>query len=233
MTDTVIATIPVGDHPWGIAINGGRVYVTNYYEDSVSVIDLATDTVTATIPVGDYPLSIAISDGKAYVANYLDSSVSVIDIATNTVIDTIAVGANAHGIEISGNKAYVTNGRDDSVCGDRHADGHRHRHHHGGSLAPYGIASSEGKVYVANCYDNTVSVIDTATNTVIATVAVGNYPCLRRDDPVGIPIPGCASWMLGLNRCSLIHSGELGYGLGEAFLDSRFSGESSCGGLFN
>lgn len=46
-----------------------------------------------------------------------------------------------------------------------------------GSL-PYGIAvTPDGKyVYVANSMDSTVSVIDTTTNTAIATVNVGNWP---------------------------------------------------------
>ena len=43
---------------------------------------------------------------------------------------------------------------------------------------PWGVAvSPDGtKVYVANEYGNTVSVIDTATNTVTATVNVGSGP---------------------------------------------------------
>jgi YVTN family beta-propeller protein len=39
-----------------------------------------------------------------------------------------------------------------------------------------GVNPSTGRVYVANVNSDTVSVIDGATNTVVATVAVGNYP---------------------------------------------------------
>ncbi|MFD8738261.1 YncE family protein [Streptomyces sp. NPDC059618] len=46
-TDTVVATVPVGLEPLGVAVspNGTRAYVTNRADDTVSVINTATDTV--------------------------------------------------------------------------------------------------------------------------------------------------------------------------------------------
>ena len=45
-------------------------------------------------------------------------------------------------------------------------------------LHPFGVSVSPdgSKVYVTNCSDNTVSVINTATNTVTATITVGSAP---------------------------------------------------------
>ena len=40
------------------------------------------------------------------------------------------------------------------------------------SSTPYGVAYGNGYVYIANTADNTVSVIDAATNTVTTTVTV-------------------------------------------------------------
>src|SRR6266852_4390768 len=57
-TDTVIATIPVGLNPFGVAVSpdGSKVYVTNLSAGTVSVIDTATNTVSATISnVGSPP----------------------------------------------------------------------------------------------------------------------------------------------------------------------------------
>src|SRR5205814_8582260 len=50
-TNTVVATIPVGFRPFGVAItpDGTRAYVTNENSNTVSVIDSATNTVVATI----------------------------------------------------------------------------------------------------------------------------------------------------------------------------------------
>jgi YVTN family beta-propeller protein len=59
-TDTVVATIPVGNYPFGVGIHpaGTFVYVSNVDSDNVSVIDTTTNTVTSTIPVGQGPIAI-------------------------------------------------------------------------------------------------------------------------------------------------------------------------------
>ena len=73
-TDTVIATIPVGTGPVGVAVSpdGTKVYVPNNGNNNVSVISTATNTVIASVPVGDFPLGVAFTpDGtKVYVTNY-------------------------------------------------------------------------------------------------------------------------------------------------------------------
>jgi YVTN family beta-propeller protein len=62
-TNTVIAIIPVGVGPIGIAItpDGTRAYVTNEVSNTVSVIDTASNTVGETIPVGVHPVAVAIT----------------------------------------------------------------------------------------------------------------------------------------------------------------------------
>jgi YVTN family beta-propeller protein len=61
-TNSVVATIPVGIFPSGVAItpNGARVYVANIV-NSISVIDTATNTVVVTIPSGQFPNGVAIT----------------------------------------------------------------------------------------------------------------------------------------------------------------------------
>jgi YVTN family beta-propeller protein len=152
--DAVIATIPVGPLPVGVAAtpDGSKVYITLLSSNTVQVINTATNAVSATIPVGDpttTPRGLAVTpDGsKVYVVspapfnpfnpNPGSNIVSVIDTATNTVITTIPVG-------------------------DQH------------TLQPTGVAvPPDGtKVYlvVDDNFSGSVSVIDTATNTVSATL---------------------------------------------------------------
>src|SRR5207244_10932974 len=62
-SNTVIATIPIGNRPQLIAItpDGSRAYAANYADNDVSVINTATNTVTTTVAVGAGPIGVAIS----------------------------------------------------------------------------------------------------------------------------------------------------------------------------
>jgi YVTN family beta-propeller protein len=53
----------VGTYPNGVAVspNGAKVYVTNGFSNTVSVIDAATNKVTSNIPVGPNPFGIVIA----------------------------------------------------------------------------------------------------------------------------------------------------------------------------
>jgi YVTN family beta-propeller protein len=193
-SNTVVGSpIPVGVLPRMIAItpDGTHAYVVNDSSGTVSVIATATNTVEATVLVGNTPAGIAITpDGtRAYVVNCNCFSgigagtVSVIDTASNTVVGTpIPVGGEPEGVAVTpdGKHAYVTNAAfsigsvsviDTAVnsVGDTIPVG----------TAPFGVAvTPDGKhAYVANLEDNTVSVIATATNTVVGLpIPVGRFP---------------------------------------------------------
>ena len=187
VTNTVIATIPVGLNPFGVAVSfdGSKVYFTHV--GGVSVIDTVTNTVVATIPVG---LSSSCCGGvavtpdrsKVYVVNSNANTVSVIDTATNTVIGSpIPVQLDPRGVAVApdGSKVYVadeiaffggtvsvidtvTNAVSATIpIGDP-------------PLGGVAVTPDGSKVYVTQV--TTVSVIDTVTNTVIATIPVGLIP---------------------------------------------------------
>ena len=56
-TDTVIATVAVGDRPSSVAVNAdtNRIYVATADDDAVAVIDGTTNTVAATISMAVTP----------------------------------------------------------------------------------------------------------------------------------------------------------------------------------
>src|SRR5437879_13304428 len=60
-TNSVVATVPVGQLAQGVAVtpDGRSVYVTNYTTNSVSVIDTAMNTVVDVVPVGPQPGGLA------------------------------------------------------------------------------------------------------------------------------------------------------------------------------
>jgi YVTN family beta-propeller protein len=119
----VVATIPVGNTPRGIAFNSinGNLYVTNAADDTVTVINGTTNTVVGSpIPVGDDPFAIAFNpdNGDLYVVNAADDTVTVINGTTNTVVGTpIPVGDAPFAIAFNPDNGdlYVTNFGDDTV----------------------------------------------------------------------------------------------------------------------
>src|SRR3989475_327574 len=172
---TVIATIPVGDYPFGVAYDSGNgyVYVANYNSNNVSII--SGTTVVATIPVGGGPSGIAYDSGNGYVyvANLASNNTSVI--SGTTVLATVAVGNGPNGVAYNSahGYVYVTNCYSNTVPVIN-----------GTSVVatipvgniPYGVAydSGNGYIYVANINSNNVSVIDGTS--VIASVPVGSGP---------------------------------------------------------
>jgi YVTN family beta-propeller protein len=91
--NTVIATVPVGNFPYDLVVSpdGNFVYVANYLDNTVSVINAQTNKVQTTLPAGGTPDALAISaDGsKLYVANANVATVTVIDLANGNSTQTI------------------------------------------------------------------------------------------------------------------------------------------------
>jgi len=185
-TNTVVATIPVGSSPNGVAVtpNGNFVYVANYASSgTLSVISTATNTVVQTITVGPFPFLPKVTpDGSLVYVSNQNNTISVIDTSTNRVTGTVSIPAPT-GLAFTPNGAFAYVGEYFSPgsmavlgipgntlvttipLGANTTDPIKVAVNPGGTLA-----------YVANLGSSNVSVIDTASNTVIATVPVGNEP---------------------------------------------------------
>lgn len=120
-SQTVIATVPVGIRPRGLAVNPAtnKIYVANFDSSNVTVIDGATNSVTTvTDPNASAPFAVAVNPvtNKIYVVNLFSSNVTVIDGATNSVT-TVAdpplhfpASPLAVAVNPVTNKIYVPNG---------------------------------------------------------------------------------------------------------------------------
>jgi YVTN family beta-propeller protein len=166
-TNTVIATIPVGQTPAGIAVtpNSLYAYVANNNNagipgaDTVSVLNLTNNTLQQTISDSSfsepYTVTINAAGTKAYVTNSDIRTVSVIDLATNTVTGVIGGfdGPSGFAITPDGNYAYVNN--------------------YGGPIAGSGNGT-------------TVNVVDLNTNTIVGPpITVGTAPAALAITPDG------------------------------------------------
>jgi YVTN family beta-propeller protein len=91
--------------PCSLAVNAdtNEVYVANYGDDSVKVIDGHLGTAIGKVAVGKHPQAIAVdpTKGLVYVANTQESTVSVIDVLTRRVVKTLNAGEHLYAIAVN------------------------------------------------------------------------------------------------------------------------------------
>jgi uncharacterized protein (TIGR03437 family) len=126
--------------------SAGAQYAYIATSSGISVINTATNTVTATVKVGSHNYGVVVNPAgtRVYVASQGGSSVPVIDAATNLVIAAVSVGENPTGVAVNPAGTYVYVANQGDING-----------------------------FVPDSTIGSVSAINTATNTVSATVNVG------------------------------------------------------------
>src|SRR5690349_19836572 len=81
MTPAVIATVPVGAGPTGVAVDtaAGKVYVVNGGANSVSVLDHTTGNLLGTLAAGSSPFGAGVDSGlgRVYVSDSADNDLRV------------------------------------------------------------------------------------------------------------------------------------------------------------
>ena len=185
-TTKAVNSLSVGNTPYGVAVtpDGNQVLVTLLDSDALVFINTSDfSQVVETLPVGSAPHGVAVDPkgSYAYVANYDNNTVSQVSLTSRTIEETIDVGEGPWGVAVRYDEenstpiVYVTNynegtvsviGEDNEITTINVGD------------YPIGVVvTPDGKyVYVANSEDNTVSIIDTDTNSVTDTLNVGNGP---------------------------------------------------------
>jgi phospholipase C len=164
--DTVFPGVlaAVLDRDATVSVATPRAYVAGLVAGAVAVIDTSANTLVTAISGVTNPYGVAATpDGSTvYVTNSGTNTVGVIATATNKVATNVTVGLYPHGIAVSpdGAHAYVANT--------------------GPNTGPTATPGPGGS--------NTVSVIATASNTVTATIDVGQAPEVIACSPDGSTI---------------------------------------------
>ena len=139
----VAARVTVGRSPSSVVIDASGVWVTNWWDSTLSRINPATNTVLSTIPLAipatAGPEAITNGAGSIWVTTtdyaaedtYLPGSLLRLDPTTGSVVATVAIGRGA-----------------------------------------FDVAFGHGAIWVANYVDGSIQRIDPATNQVVTTIAV-------------------------------------------------------------
>jgi gliding motility-associated-like protein len=184
-SNTVIATLPMGIQPQGVAVSEvrGRAYIANNGSNSITVINTCDQSIVATINglVG-IPAGIAVSpDGqRLYVPNFATNLLQVIDLNTNAIVASIVVGAGAITapeqcvVSPDNSRVYLTL-FDENKLAVVNAATNTVITYYATDDRPTGvdILNDGTKLYVANQNSNTLIVYNTATGTRISTINLG------------------------------------------------------------
>lgn len=164
-TSPVTISLPSGSFPYGLAVSAdsGTVYAALNGTNKLGVIDAATGTLTDSIPVGNAPQGIAIIGDQAFVTNRggrpatsgdnVDSSDGT-NIVTNPGTETPA----------SGTVSVVNLGTKTQTSTIKVG------------IEPTNITNHDGYLFVTNTNDDTVSIINAATQKVVQTFNVNPLP---------------------------------------------------------
>jgi YVTN family beta-propeller protein len=184
-----------GDAPRTIAItpDGTTAVVANNTSRNVAILDLTTRTVRAYVDTGDRPLGVAVTpDGThAVVCNGDGDTVSIIDLATDLRVANLAVSGRPSEVAISPDSqtAYVTSvsgtdrvhfidlaGAASSVTGSLVSGQMGSIGYSYGVISGLAVSPDGSVLAVCISFDDRLLLIDTASQTMIKKVIVGDFP---------------------------------------------------------
>ena len=160
-----VATIPAGDGPDGIAVDGNVVWVSNSRGNTLTRLDPeSNEAIGEPVPVGRNPDEVEAADGVVWVANTDDGTVTRLEADPEPGASTVVrVGAGPEGVSLGQQLVWVTNGDSDSVSRIDRASATTV----GAPIAvenkPIGIFVGKDNVWVTNSFAGTVTRIDPST----------------------------------------------------------------------
>jgi hypothetical protein len=108
-TGSIVADIPVGRQPAGLAVSATDVWVTSNADDSVSRVSIRRSAVVATIHTPGPPIAVAISPGAVWIVSSSRDSATLtrVDPATGRVVANISVPPAAMDVVYAGHALWV------------------------------------------------------------------------------------------------------------------------------
>lgn len=163
--------------PIGIARAGAQIFVSDWYNARIWVIDATRLTVTGTLQTGAAPAGLAVSpDGRWLVSADRDAdSLSVFALPGGALHRTIPVGTRPFAVTFDAQgRVFAANVGSNSISVLNPETGTQIAELPTGRR-PYGVAFAADRIFVSNQYGDTLSVFDAAFRP-IATLDAGEYP---------------------------------------------------------
>ena len=204
-TNAVVGTIPTSNGS-GLVLNpdGSRVYVADA-SSTVKVYDTNGYALLHTIPGPVGGIAINSSGSRLYISSYFDSTVRVVDTSTFMDVATIpSPQATTLAVSPDGTRVYVTDQNTRVYVIDATTNTPLTYVTVGNFVTGLAVHPSGAFLYAANTNDDTVSVVDTQTNSVVATVPVGPPGCCYFG-PGGITVHPAGTFVYTVTADMILH----------------------------
>jgi YVTN family beta-propeller protein/cysteine-rich repeat protein len=206
-------------------------FITNFDDNSVSRVDIATGTVADPVTAGTGPWAAAVDPrgGEVWVTNRESDDVTILDARTGENRGHIAVPSRPLGVvfDLHGARAYVASYDADALAViDTASRAVVRTIPVGRGASGLALSPSGTRLYVTNYASNTLSVFDTETDAVIATVRTGKRPV-----QIAIDLPRARLYVANYDSASVSVIGLFGYTpLGTIRVGSKPFGVAAGGG---
>ena len=244
-TNTLLSTsIFAGTNPSMVAVtpDGTLAYVTGYGNNGANStvyavsLNASSNFTTTSVSVGSGPIGIAIASNTVFITNYAGNSWSYFPIGSSspTTVNSWGGGPVSIAANTSATQVYVANSTSNAV--------NVFQSNYNGTNT-YGVTTTittglypdalllvpnSTTLYVANANDNTLSVIDTSSNSVVATIALpsGGHPnglALTPDNATLMVMnsPAGGITYIQVSSNTVINSLSLGSNLEQAYIPSN------------
>ena len=177
----VIDTVAVGSGPEFISAGSGHVFVSDRYDDTITVIDETSHLVVDSLilPTGVYPRASVVANNTLYIATFNGNQLFLFNATTLQSLGTLTVGLRPNALAVCGNELYVGNYSSPDV----HVIDTSTRTLATGFTNPLssGLGATQAicsgnYVYLSNSLSDTVTLIDRTTHTAVQSQAVGLNP---------------------------------------------------------
>jgi DNA-binding beta-propeller fold protein YncE/predicted Ser/Thr protein kinase len=181
-------TFPVGERPFGVAVEGGSIYVVGQADDSLTRL-LPDGSGRTTQSTGASPFWVSVGAESIWVTNRDADSVTRFSRDDLTPQPPIPVGDGPRFVVVRDGTVWIANGEDGTVTRLDEGSGERLGPDIPVGTDPRGIAIGFGTAWVTNSGDDTVMRIDVESGEVSDDgIDVG-------DQPVGISAGEAAVWV--------------------------------------
>ncbi len=251
-TNTLLSTsIFAGTNPSMVAVtpNGTLAYVTGYGNNGANTtvyavsLNASSNFTTSSVSVGSGPIGIAIVNNIVFVTNYGSNSWSYFPVGSSspTTVNSWGGGPISIAANASATQVYVANSTSNRV--------NVFQSNFNGTNT-YGVTTTittglypdalllvpnSTTLYVANANDNTLDVINTSSNSVVATIALpsGGHPnglALTPDNATLMVMnsPAGGITYIQVSNNTVINSLSLGSNLEQSYITSNVSNSSNA-----